>query len=125
MEEQLEKLKLRIPYNEEAFESKESYETVLNQLLEDSKSVALSDLYPFVDWSEKELPKKLYNWQLRACVQYYNFLGTEGIKAYAENGLSYTKMEDGLSSDLINEIMPNVGYIQHIENEGETTDDNG
>lgn len=120
MDEQLEKLRLRIPYEEDTFDNISYYEDVLEQLLEDSKNIALSNLYPFLDWSEKDLPKKFYNWQLRACVELYNYLGTEGIKAYAENGLSYTKMEDGLSSDLQNEIMPNVGYITHTEN----TEDN-
>lgn len=117
---QLEKLQLRIPYNENEFENQSNYENILEQLLEDSKNIALSNLYPFLDWSEKDLPKMLYNWQLRACKELYNYLGTEGIKAYAENGLSYTKMSEGLSEDLINEIMPNVGYVVHIEDTEET-----
>lgn len=109
---QLQKLEIRIPYNEDDFESQTNYENILNQLLEDSKNIALSNLYPFIDWSEKELPTKFNNWQLRACVEIYNFYGKEGIKAYAENGLSYSRATDSLSEELQNEIMPMVGYIK-------------
>lgn len=108
---QLQKLELRIPYNENEFDNISNYKNVLNQLLEDSKNIALSNLYPFIDWSEKELPKKFNNWQLRACVEIANFLGTEGLKSYSENGLSISRLTDGLSQDLQNEIIPNVGYI--------------
>ena len=113
---QLDKLKSRISYDETNFQNIEDYETFLTRLLEDSKNIALSNLYPFSDWSEKELPKKLYNWQLRACSEIYNFLGKEGVISYSENGLSFSKLKDGLSSDLLDEIIPNVGFIKKKEN---------
>jgi hypothetical protein len=108
---QLQKLENRIPYGELGLDDTEEYYGVLKQLLEDSKNIALSNLYPFMDWSEKELPIKFNNWQLRACVEIYNFLGKEGIKSYSENGLSISRLTDGLSKDLLEEIIPNVGYI--------------
>lgn len=109
---QKDKLMERLPYTLDEFGSNEEYEKIIDQLLEDSKNIALSDLYPFEDWSEKELPKKLYNWQIRACIEISNFLGKEGLISYSENGLSYSRLRDGMSSDLQNEIMPNAGYIK-------------
>ena len=111
MEEQIAKLKIKIPFEESGFTEETDYNSFINGLLEDSKNIALSNLYPFIDWSEKELPKKFYNWQIRACVEIYNYLGKEGIKTYSENGLSSTRLTDGLSYDLQNEIMPMAGYI--------------
>lgn len=108
---QLQKLEERIPQDDFDSATDEEYEGILKQLLEDSKNIALSNLYPFMDWSEKELPIKFNNWQLRACVEIYNFLGKEGIKSYSENGLSISRLSDGLSKDLLEEIIPNVGYI--------------
>lgn len=115
---QFEILKERLPYNEEEFSSNSQYEKILNQLLDDAENIALSDLYPFDNWSEKELPKKLYNWQIRACVELSNYLGKEGLISYSENGLSFSRKKEGLSSDLQNEIMPNVGVISPNNNLG-------
>ena len=42
---QLEKLILRIPYDEDIFQSETVYEQVLNDLLEDSKNMCLSILH--------------------------------------------------------------------------------
>lgn len=113
---QLEKLEERIPYDSSPFDEMSEYYETLTHLLDDSESIALSDLYPFEDWSQKELPKRLYNWQLRACVEISNFLGKEGLLSYSENGLSYSKLKDGLSYDLQSEIIPNVGTISHTTN---------
>lgn len=117
---QLDKLKKRIPYDTNVFLDNDNYEDTLKQLLDDSESVALSDLYPFEDWSIKTLPKKLYNWQLRACKELYTYLGKEGIKSYSENGLSFSRIKDGLSQDLENEIMPNAGFISKKTTQGGT-----
>ena len=87
------------------------YLSLLNRLLEDSKYIALSILYPYDDYSEMELPKRYYNWQLRCCVEILQMLGTSNIKSYAENGVSWTKDGGNISNDLYSEIMPSVGVI--------------
>lgn len=123
--EQIDLLKLRIPNK---YDNEEKYTNTLEALLEDTKNIALSNLYPFEDWSEMELPKKYYNWQIRASVELFHFLGYEGIKSYSENGLSFSRMEDGISADLLDELMPNAGTIkkttlQDKESSKETNND--
>jgi hypothetical protein len=102
-------LKERIP-NE--YETEAEYLKVLNQLLDDTKNIALANLYPFEDWSQIQLPAKYDNWRLRASVERYNFLGKEGIIKYSENGLSYSFSESGLSQGLLDELISKVGTIK-------------
>ena len=112
---QLDLLKERIEYDEDIFTDNETYEKVLNRLLEDSKYVALSLRFPYKDYSTLELPTKYNNWQLRCCEEIYNSIGTEGIKSYSENGLSWTRDSGYISYDLRGEIEPMVGYISGEE----------
>lgn len=116
---QLDALKERIPYKEEIFEDNETYEKVLNRLLDDSKYIALSLRFPYRDYSEMELPKKYYNWQLRCCEELYTGIGRNGIKSYAENGLSWTRDSAYISTGLVNEIEPMIGYIISNEEDGD------
>lgn len=96
----------------------ETYIKVLKRLLEDSKYVALSIRYPYQDFSNMELPSKYKNWQLRCCQEIYNGIGTEGIKSYSENGLSWTRDSGYISYELRSEIESMVGYIvEEIEEE--------
>ncbi len=112
---QLDLLKERIEYDENIFTDNETYEKVLNRLLEDSKYVALSLRFPYKDYSTLELPTKYNNWQLRCCEEIYNGIGTEGIKSYSENGLSWTRDSGYISYDLRGEIEPMVGVIESDE----------
>lgn len=120
---QLELLEQRIEYDEKIFGDEDTYESVLNRLLEDSKFVALSIRFPYQDYSNMELPSKYKNWQLRCCVEIYQGIGTEGIKSYAENGLSWTRDSGYISYELRNEIESKVGVITDEEtieeNEGD------
>lgn len=109
---QLELLKNRIEYNENIFDNYDTYEEVLNRLLEDSKFVGLSIRFPYKDYSNMELPSKYNNWQLRCCEEIYNGIGTQGIKSYSENGLSWTRDSGYISYELRNEIESTVGYIE-------------
>lgn len=93
----------------------ETYIKVLKRLLEDSKYIALSLRFPYQDYSELELPKKLYNWQLRCCEEIYQGIGTQGIKSYSENGLSWTRDSGYISYELRGEIEPYVGYIKEVD----------
>lgn len=114
---QLNLLKERIEYDENIFTDNETYEKVLNRLLDDSKYVALSLRFPYQDYSTIELPSKYYNWQIRCSVEIYNSIGTEGIKSYSENGLSWTKDSGYISYELRGEIEPLVGYIIQEESD--------
>lgn len=112
---QLELLEQRIEYNEKIFGDEDTYESVLNRLLDDSKFIALSIRFPYQDYSNMELPSKYKNWQLRCCQEIYQGIGTEGIKSYAENGLSWTRDSGYISYELRSEIESMVGYIEEIE----------
>lgn len=94
---------------------KETYIKVLKRLLEDSKYIALSLRFPYLDYFDMELPKKYNNWQLRCCVEIYQGIGSEGIKSYSENGLSWTRDSGYVSYELRSEIEPMIGYIQEEE----------
>ena len=109
---QLELLKNRIEYDSKIFTNNSTYEKVLNRLLDDSKFIALSLRFPYQDYSDMELPKKYNNWQLRCCEEIYKGIGTEGIKSYSENGLSWSRDTDLLSESLMSEIMPKVGTLR-------------
>lgn len=101
----------RIPYNELVFGNFDVYKKAMTRLLEDSKYVALSLRFPYQDYSNIELPKKYYNWQLRCAEEIYKGIGTVGIKSYAENGLSWTRDSGYISYELRGEIEPMVGAI--------------
>jgi len=120
---QLELLKQRIEYNERIFGDNETYESVLNRLLDDSKFIALSIRFPYQDYSNMDLPSKYKNWQLRCCQEIYQGIGTEGIKSYAENGLSWTRDSGYISYELRSEIESVVGYIQEEEVEEPTEEE--
>ena len=109
----------RIEFDENVFGNYTTYKKVLNRLLEDSKFVALSLRYPYQDYADMELPKKYNNWQLRCCEELYNQIGTEGIKSYSENGLSWTRDSSYISYELRNEIEQIVGYIKPTSNKEE------
>lgn len=114
---QIDFLKERIEYDANIFGNVETYEAVLNRLLEDSKYVALSLRFPYKDYSNINLPTKYNNWQLRCCMEIYQGIGTEGIKSYSENGLNWTRDSGYISQELRQEIEPMVGYIVVEEEE--------
>ena len=101
---QKEKLQRRIKYDADIWDNKKDYENALEDLLEDSENIGLSILYPFEDFSEKQFPKKYYNWQIRCCIELYNLADKQGITNYSENSLSWSKLTDGLSNDLMNKF---------------------
>ena len=105
---QLIKLKGKIPYDEDKFESIEDYENQLSSLLEDSESIALSNLYPFLDDFEGvKLPKKYYNWQIRACLEIAKWADNAGVKSYSELNLNWSRDSDGIiSNSLLDELEP-------------------
>lgn len=112
---QLGKLELRIPYDEDIFQNVSTYRQVLNDLLEDSKNMCLSILYPYEDISKMDLPSRYENWQLRACIELYNLADKQGIINYTENGISWGKKSDGLSVSLMNELTSRVGVPKRTE----------
>lgn len=116
---QLTKLMDNIPFDEDKFISRKDYEEKLSILLEDSKNIALSTLYPFLDDFEgKELPTKYYNWQIRASVELYKWANNAGVKSYSELNLSWSRDNDGpLSNSLLDELEPpRVGTPKRRDN---------
>ena len=105
---QLSKLKERIPFDEDKFSNKTTYQKILTNLLEDAKYIALSTLYPFLESYEGlMLPSKYFNWQIRAALDIYKWQGNSGIKSYSEANLSWTRASDGdISQSLLDELEP-------------------
>lgn len=112
---QLPKLIVKIPYDEDIFKSEETYQKVLKDLLESSKYIALETLFPFDDFENYLLPKKYYNWQLRCCIELYNLADKQGLTNYSENSLSWAKLTDGLSKDLMSKLISRVGIPKKNE----------
>lgn len=115
---QLKELRKRIPFDISIHVNNVQYEQILTDLLDDTKFICLSLLFPYEDYSDYNMPKRYYNWQLRACVELYNLADKISIKDYSENGISWSRLKDGLSQYLTNEIISNV-YIPKEENESE------
>ena len=113
----------RIVYQSKIFGNVDTYRKVLERLLDDSKYIALSLRFPYQDYSDIELPRKYNNWQIRCCVELYQDIGREGIKSYAENGLSWTRDSGYISYELRGEIEPMVGYIFVKEEEEEVIEE--
>ena len=119
MATQKEILEQRIPIEITGLEDNNDYENMIDALLEDSKNIALSNIYPFKDWSTLDLPAKYNNWQIRAAIELYNLADKAGIKSYSENGLSWSKATDLLSQGLMEEIIPKVGVLKKTSSETE------
>lgn len=123
----IEELEKRIPYDEDIHGSQENYDDMLNSLLEDSKQIMLGKLFPFEDFSNYVIPPQYNNWLIRCCIELYNLADKQGITAYAENGLSWTKLSDGLSHWLMNQLIPRAGVLNRtkIAREPENEEDTG
>lgn len=116
-EEILDRLGQRISYKEEIFGNKRNYELILEDLLINSRNIALSRIYPFYDYSTKKLPIKYADWQYRCCIELYNLADKTGFKTYSENGLSWGKATDGISLELLNEITSKAGIPSKVKDE--------
>ena len=116
LEIQLPELKKRIPFDEALHDSQELYEQILTDLLNDSKFICLSLLFPFENYAEYKLPTRYYNWQLRACVELYNLADKISVKDYSENGISWSRLKDGLSVSLTDEL-PSKVYVPDEDDE--------
>lgn len=117
---QLPLLQDKIPYDEDVFGEEDNWDLILNDLLTDSKSILLETLYPFDDdlvIEETPIPPKYYNWQLRCCVELYNMADKQGVVNYSENGLSWSKLVDGLSNSLMNKLNSHVGIPKSSKND--------
>lgn len=133
---QLPALEDKIPYDEAYFTDNAEYEKVLTDLLETSKSILFDKLFPFDDTVEYLIPKRRYEWQLRCCVELFNLADKSGLTSYAENDISWTKVSDGLSRHLMNQLISNVGVprkktvdedeeVEPTEEPEEPTNENG
>lgn len=107
----------RIVFNQNIFGSKDNYNSVIKDLLEDTKYIGLATLFPYEDYSAMDLPKKYNNWQIRACIELYNMADKSMFVAYSENGIGFSKLTDGLSISLMNELIPKVGIPKRKESE--------
>lgn len=99
---QLERLKLRIPENNNDLE--------LEDVLESAKTVILSRRYPFGE-QPLEIEEKYKDLQIRIAVEMYNKRGVEGQTSHSENGVSRSYSSASVSEELLREITPKVGVV--------------
>lgn len=114
-EELLDRLEERIPYIEKIFKTEDNYDLIMEDLIINSRFKALSILYPFHDYSIKELPLKYINWQYRCCIELFNLADKQGFSSYSENGLNWSRMTDGLSTQLIDELIPKAKVPKKVD----------
>ena len=112
---QLPALKERIPFDEAYFENETEWENVLKHLLDTSKDILFDKLFPFDNNVEYIIPARRYDWQLRCCVELFNLADKAGLTSYGENDISWTKIGDGLSRHLMNQLISNVGVPKTTE----------
>lgn len=114
-----EKLTHRIKYNKNKHGSLEEYTMIIDDLIDTSKFLTLSKVYPFIDnYDNLEVPSKYDNWQYRCCIELYK-LGCSNIGSftnYSENGLSWSKLSDGLPNSFMEEIISHAGVPKKEEN---------
>ena len=99
---QLERLRIRIPEN--------NNDTELEELLESAKAVILSRRYPFGEPPE-EIENRYKDLQIRIAVEMYNKIGVEGQLSHSENGVSRGYASASVSEDLLREITPKAGVV--------------
>lgn len=92
--------------------SDDSKDDLLELLIEIANDVAKRNIYPFVDdIDEIVLGTKYDYWIIQASKEMYQNLGQENVRKYSENGISieYTDLVNGLSYDLLTQLVPKVG----------------
>ena len=99
---QLERLKIRIPENNNDLE--------LEDVLESAKAVILSRRYPFGE-QPLEIEDKYKDLQIRIAVELYNKRGVEGQTSHSENGVSRSYASANVSEELLREITPKAGVV--------------
>lgn len=99
---QLERLKIRIPENNNDVE--------LEELLESAKAVILSRRFPFGEPPE-EIESRYKDLQIRIAVEMYAKRGVEGQTGHSENGISRSYSSASVSEELLREITPKAGVV--------------
>jgi len=117
-EDMFDRLKLRIPYSQIIYGNEKQWKNIIEDLIVTARFKALSLIYPFDDYASKEVPKKYILWQYKCCIELYNLADKIGFSGYGENGLSWSKLTDGLSKELVTEITSRVGVPKKEEVDG-------
>ena len=100
----LERLKIRIP--------EEENENVLKEVLETAEDIILTRLYPFEDdLSEKTVPYKYKTLLCDIATELYNKQGAEGETAHTENGITRTYASAYVSEALLSQIIPSAKIL--------------
>ena len=99
---QLERLKIRIPENNNDLE--------LEDVLESAKAVILSRRFPFGE-QPLEIEERYKDLQIRIAVEMYNKRGVEGQTSHSENGVSRSYASANVSEELLREITPKAGVV--------------
>lgn len=73
--------------------------------LEGAKNIFLNSVYPF-DKNIDEIPTRYYDWQTRCAIELYKLKEDGNYMSYSENALAWTRLKEGLSQDLLNELPP-------------------
>jgi hypothetical protein len=113
------RLEKRIPYNPDLFGEKSTYDLILEDLVLNARTIGLSRVFPFYDYSQKTLPERYADWQYRCAIELYNLADKTGFVTYSENGLSWGKLTDGVSKQLLEEITSKAGIPSKVSEDYE------
>lgn len=102
--EQVMKLKTRLNPPDDM--DTETFDKLLEQLVEDTFYIAMNNLYPFENEYPDKLPKKYENWQIRVCKYLWTNAKFLGIIQYSENGVTLIFNGDYIPNTLMNELIP-------------------
>lgn len=90
-------------------------DTEVEWFLDSAVRKCLNLAFPFdKNATEERLAYPYYErWLIDATISMVQSIGVGNIKSYSQNGysISYVNMTDGLSEDLINQIIPKAGTI--------------
>ena len=113
------RLEKRIPYNSDLFGERATYDLILEDLVINARNIGLSRVFPFYDYSKKTLPARYADWQYRCAIELYNLSDKTGFITYSENGLSWGKITDGVSKQLLEEITSKAGIPNKVSDDYE------
>lgn len=105
------RVKLNVGVGNEDTSLDDSLKEIIEQVIDRFYSLK----YPFdFDIDDEDVPKRFNSWIVQASVSVFDSIGYANVRSYSENGvsISWQTMSDGISSSLINDLIPKAGVAK-------------